>query len=142
MKLSAEIFEPTGESDNPLKFLAGFVLGVPLDAEIRGLVLPQNLRVRVRYPDQQTQLTIPQESHLKVMSQFDSDSPTGEENAANILPEYRLRTTVLVSHQTWTESSFVELDLVFLCPERGNPVIELCKPVRILVSPKPVKRGI
>ena len=113
-----------------------------MDAEIRGLVHPQYLRVRVKYPDHQTQLTIPQESHLKVLSQFNSSTPAAEENAASVVPDHRLRTTVLVSHQTWTEASFVELDLVFVCPERGNPIIELCKPVRLLVSPKPVKRGI
>ncbi len=62
VKLSAEILEPTGESDNPLKFLAGFVLGVPMDAEITGLVADAHdyLRLRVKYPDQHTQLTIPQ----------------------------------------------------------------------------------
>lgn len=157
MKLSAEILEPTGESDNPLKFLAGFVLGVPLDAEIRGLVHSQHLRVRVRYPDQTMQLTIPQESHLKIMNRYPTESLMGESDALNDDPvEHRLRTTVLVSHQVWTESSHVELSLVLDVADPELPstlkrwrgfsedsfIVELCKPVRVLVSPKPVKRGI
>ena len=69
-KLSADILEPSGESDNPQKFLAGFVLGVVLDAEIQGLGHSEYLRVRVKYPDLNAQLIIPQESHLKIVKQY------------------------------------------------------------------------
>lgn len=163
VKLSAEILEPTGESDNPLKFLAGFVLGIPLDAEINGLARPEYLRVRVKYPDQQTQLSIPQDSHLKVASSFaavETAGAVGDEAAAQADGhhelQHRLRTTVLVSHQVWTEACHVELGLVLDVTDPEVPtalkrwrgfsedafIIELCKPVRVLVSPKPVKRGI
>ena len=156
MKLSCEIVEPTGESDNPLKFLAGFVLGVPIEAEIQGLVHSQYLRVRVRYPDQQTHLSIPEESHLKIItSPFIADAQITAASECSS-HEHRLRTTVLVSHQVWTESSHVELSLVLDVTDPEVPhslkrwrgfseesfVVELCKPVRVLVSPKPVKRGI
>lgn len=151
-----EILEPTGESDNPLKFLAGFVLGVAMDAEIHGLIYSQYLRVRVRYPDQQIQLTIPQESHLRIVNQFPHDHPTTRDDELVSLPEHRLRTTVLVSHQVWTESSHVELSLVLDVTDPEVPpalkrwrgfsedsfIVELCKPVRVLVSPKSIKRGI
>ena len=148
--------EPTGESDNPLKFLAGFVLGIPMDAEIHGLVRTDYLRVRVKYPDQQTQLTIPQESHLKLFNAFESEASSEGHPASSNAVEHRLRTNVLVSHQVWTESCHVEVSLVLDVTDPEVPtalkrwrgfsedafIVELCKPVRVLVSPKPVKRGI
>ena len=155
--MSAEIFEPSGDSDNPQKFLAGFVLGVSLDAEIRGLSQSEYLRVRVKYPDQTAQLIIPQESHLKPLKQYiKNESEENQDDAATQLPEYRLRTSVLVSHQVWTESSHVELSLVLDVTDPEVPpalkrwrgftedsfIIEISKPVRVLVSPKPIKRGI
>lgn len=152
-KVNAEILEPTGESDNPQKFLAGFVLGVVLDAEIQCLAHPEYLRVRVKYPDLNAQLIIPQESHLKTIKQY-AQSELNEN--ITVVPEHRLRTSVLVSHQVWTESSHIELSLVLDVTEPEVPsalkrwrgfsedsfIIELCKPVRVLVSPKPIKRGI
>lgn len=153
--MSAEILEPSGESDNPQKFLAGFVLGVALDAEIRGLSNPEFLRVRVKYPDLNSQLIIPQESHLKIITHYEKNE-LRDCSSPPIIPDYRLRTSVLVSHQVWTESSHVELSLVLDVTEPEVPaalkrwrgfledsfVIEICKPVRILVSPKAIKRGI
>ncbi len=59
--------------------------------------------------------------------------------------------------QVWTEACHVEVSLVLDVTDRELPtaalrrwrgfaedafVVELCKPVRVLVSPKPVKRGI
>ena len=154
MKLHSEILEPTGESDNPLKFLAGFVLGVPMEAEIHGLVNCEYLRVRVRYPDQQTQLSIPQPSHLKVFNEFSPEVVV--EDSPSSSSDHRLRTTVLVSHQVWTESSHVEISLVLDVTDPELPtalkrwrgfseeafIVEISKPVRVLVSPKSVKRGI
>ena len=152
-KLSADILEPSGESDNPQKFLAGFVLGVVLDAEIQGLGHSEYLRVRVKYPDLNAQLIIPQESHLKIVKQYSKNELN--ENIITV-PDHRLRTSVLVSHQVWTESSHIELSLVLDVTDPEVPsalkrwrgfsedsfIIELCKPVRVLVSPKPIKRGI
>lgn len=126
-----------------------------LDAEIRGLVHSQYLRIRVKYPDLSTQLIIPQESHLKTLKQYQKDE-LEEKNNISVIPDHRLRTSVLVSHQVWTESSHVELSLVLDVTDPEVPsalkrwrgfsedsfIIELCKPVRVLVSPKPIKRGI
>jgi len=156
LKLHAEILEPTGESDNPLKFLAGFVLGVPMDAEIHGLVNLEYLRVRVKYPDQQTQLNIPQSSHLKVFNEFTPENTGETPEPGSSSCDHRLRTTVLVSHQVWTESSHVEISLVLDVTDPEVPtalkrwrgfseeafIVEICKPVKVLVSPKSVKRGI
>ena len=158
--MSAEILEPTGESDNPLKFLAGFVLGIPLDAEIRGLIRSDYLRVRIKYPDQQTQLSVPKESHLKICNAFQTENATLDNYDGPfsvVKPCLRkLRTTVLISHQVWTEACYVEISLVLDVTDPEVPsvlkrwrgfsedafIIELCKPVRVLVSPKPVKRGL
>lgn len=67
---------------------------------------------------------------------------------------YRLVTTALISHQVWSEACFVELNLVLdltdiegaivhsLHPLNELCVVSLCKPVKLHVSPKPVRRGI
>ena len=127
-----------------------------MEAEIQGLVHSQYLRIRVKYPDQQT-LCIPQESHLKILANpFTADARTAKDESNSPSLIHRLRTTVLVSHQVWTESSHVELSLVLDVTDPEVPpslkrwrgfseesfVVELCKPVRVLVSPKPVKRGL
>lgn len=44
---SAAIIEPTGESDTALKFTAGLLLGIPLDAEIYNLEDTSNVRIKV-----------------------------------------------------------------------------------------------
>lgn len=53
---------------------------------------------------------------------------------------WRLRTTVLLSHGVWTEATQVEISLCFLV--RPSHELELCKPIKVLFAPKPVKRGI
>ena len=67
---------------------------------------------------------------------------------------YRLVTTALISHQVWSEACFVELSLVLDLTDTEGPIIHslqplnhlciisLCKPVKLHVSPKPVRRGI
>lgn len=45
---SATIIEPTGESDTALKFTAGLLLGIPLDAEIHNLEDTSHVRIMVR----------------------------------------------------------------------------------------------
>lgn len=130
-------------------------MGVCLDAEIQGLVHSEYLRVRVKYPDLSAQLIIPQESHLKALKQY-LKNELEETDSIPLIPDHRLRTSVLVSHQVWTESSHVEISLVLDVTDPEVPsalkrwrgfsedsfIIELCKPVRVLVSPKPIKRGI
>lgn len=43
----AEINEPTGKSDTPLKFTAGFILGVPFDAIIENVSDIKHIRIKV-----------------------------------------------------------------------------------------------
>lgn len=142
---SARILEPRGEADSALSFTAGLVLGVPLDAELSNLSNVAALRVKVKYPDQTTQLLVPCRSDLRVSEIESSSEQRG-------FKDYRLRTTVLMSHGVWTEACQVDLSLALdltaseaSLGRRGEDnlcVLDLCKPVTISISPKPVKRGI
>jgi len=44
---SAAIIEPTGESDTPLKFTAGLILGIPIDCELHDLEDMRHVRIQV-----------------------------------------------------------------------------------------------
>lgn len=46
--VTATIIEPTGESDTALKFTAGLLLGIPLDAEIHNLEDTSHVRIMVK----------------------------------------------------------------------------------------------
>ncbi len=106
---SATIIEPTGESDTALKFTAGLLLGIPLDAEINNLEDTSHVRImvsrkldfilvfslklwrmmsfqcifQINYPDQQVHLICPRASDFR------------PDSSGNV----RLLTTVLISHQ-------------------------------------------
>ncbi|KAJ9583048.1 hypothetical protein L9F63_022613 [Diploptera punctata] len=155
---TAVIMEPTGEVDAALKFTAGLVVGVPLDAELCNVRNAATLRVKVKYPDQQTQLIVPKRSDFRPITISNKeDSVTGDTSDTDL----RLLTTVLVSHQVWTEACTIDISLALDLTDvesgfagrkpsgsgvgktDGDPcVIDLCKPVKVYVSPKPVKRGI
>lgn len=162
---TAVITEPTGEVDAALKFTAGLVVGVPLDAELRNVRNTATLRVKVKYPDQQTQLIVPKRSDFRPMLLSDSEGNNVTSDTSDT--DFRLLTTVLVSHQVWTEACTIDVSLALdltdvesglglgtglagrkgiaagIAKTDGDPcVIDLCKPVKVYVSPKPVKRGI
>lgn len=132
----AIIEAPTSDSEAALKFTGGLILGVPLVAKISNLRDPGIVRIKLRHPDQQIQLILPRKSDLKLTQTRD---------------EYKLRTTVLVSHQVWMDACYIDISIVLLVPSAqpcNHPplddpcVIELCKPTKIAVAPKAVKRGI
>lgn len=162
---TAVITEPTGEVDAALKFTAGLVVGVPLDAELYNVRNTATLRVKVKYPDQQTQLIVPKRSDFRPMLLSDSEGNNVTSDISDT--DFRLLTTVLVSHQVWTEACTIDISLALdltdvesglglgtglagrkgtatgVAKTDGDPcVIDLCKPVKVYVSPKPVKRGI
>lgn len=62
---NAVINSPIGGPDTTYKFTAGLVMSVPLDAEISHLHSTKPLRLRLRYPDQQTHLIVPRIDHLR-----------------------------------------------------------------------------
>lgn len=139
---SAEINEPQADSETIYKLTAGLVVGVPLDAEISHIPDPSTLRIRVAYPDHSTHLVVPRKNHLRLVSPG----------------TYRLLTKVLVSAQvSWSEACHVGISLVLdlsdqevLAARRHSlakaddsaTIIQLGKPVKVLVWPKPVRKGI
>ncbi|ODM99768.1 Integrator complex subunit 4 [Orchesella cincta] len=136
---SATIIEPTGESDNALKFTAGLLLGIPVDAEIHNLEDTSYVRIMINYPDQQVHLICPR------AQDFRSDSNG----------EVRLLTTISISHQAWTEACPVTISIVLdlrgpetnynrklMWKKDSTYIIQLSEEKQVLVSPKPAKRGI
>jgi len=133
----AHIDEPRSDADAALKFTGGLLLGIPLNAKILNLRDPSTLRIKLRHPDQQVQLLLPRQSDLRIRHAEQKD--------------YRLRTTVLLSHQVWMEPCNVEISLALLAPSSSicthspldDPcVIDLCKPTKVSIAPKAIKRGI
>lgn len=133
----AIIEEPRGDADAALKFTGGLLLGIPLTAKILNLRDPRMLRIKLRHPDQQVQLLLPRQSDLRLQNIEQND--------------YRLKTIVLLSHQVWMEACNVEISLALLVPSSAvcmhspldDPcVIDLCKPTKVSIAPKPIKRGI
>lgn len=130
----AIIEEPRGDADAALKFTGGLLLGIPLTAKILNLRDPETLRIKIRHPDQQVQLLLPRKSDLRPLNPETMD--------------YRLRTTVLLSHQVWMEACNVEISIALLVPSTNHSptddpcVIDLSKPTKVSIAPKPIKRGI
>lgn len=128
---TGRIIEPSAISsmENQIKVTAGLIAAVPINVEIDNLQEHQtrDLRIRIKYPDQIVHMVIPNQRDLKRML-----SENGVE-----LNNWRLRTTVLLSHGVWTEASQVEIAL--LLSVRSNAELELCKPVKVLFGPKAVK---
>ncbi len=60
----AVIFEPTGMNETPLKYTAGMVLAVPVDAELTAIADVSLIRLAIRTPDQRVQLVTPKPSHF------------------------------------------------------------------------------
>ena len=120
----AVIHQPAGGSETALKYLAGLVLGIPMDCEVSNIHNTDLLRICIFTGDQQSHLSIPRRGDL--VAQSDGT--------------HRLLTTALMSHSVWSEPSDVEISLVLdLGPDR---IVHLCKPVKVSVLPKPVRRGI
>uniref|UniRef100_A0A1B6E309 Integrator complex subunit 4 n=1 Tax=Clastoptera arizonana TaxID=38151 RepID=A0A1B6E309_9HEMI len=141
----ATISLPSTSADSALKFTAGLIMGIPVEAEIFNLRATNTLRLKVKYPDQQTQLIEARRKDLRLL-------PGGSESSS--ASDYRMLTTVLVSHQVWTEALYIEVSLVMDLTEQEAGIaltsnanhrysyIDLCKPVKVYICPKPVKRGI
>ena len=92
------------------------------------------LRICIFTGDQQHHLSIPRREDLVPL-------PSGS--------GYRLLTTALLSHQVWSEPLDVEVSLVLdLSDDRRvekskqESIVHICKPVKVSVLPKPVRRGI
>uniref|UniRef100_A0A8B9QWK4 Integrator complex subunit 4 n=1 Tax=Anas platyrhynchos TaxID=8839 RepID=A0A8B9QWK4_ANAPL len=140
-RASANIIEPTGESDNPLRFTSGLVVALDIDATLEHCVL---------YPDGQAQLIHPKPAD------FRNPGPG----------RHRLITQVYLSHTAWTEPCQIEVRLLLAYnsnrskatakvpkstwnesmealpqPENGiEGTIPFSKPVKVYIMPKPARR--
>ncbi|CAH0722834.1 unnamed protein product, partial [Brenthis ino] len=135
---SARIIEPATDNDTVLRFCAGLITGVALEAEVARVRDPAALRVRVAYPDTRVHALVPPRDHLRRLDHTD----TNDDGTQNV----RLLTKVLISHGVWTEPCGVDISVCLAVEEGGGrdaaPLVELCRPVRVTVAPKPIKRGI
>ncbi|TNN48000.1 Integrator complex subunit 4 [Liparis tanakae] len=96
-RATATIIEPTGESDNPLKFTTGLVVALDIDATLEHVQDPQNnVKVQVLYPDGQSHMIHPKPGD------FRKPGPD----------RHRLITQVYLSHTAWTEPSQIEVRLL------------------------------
>lgn len=146
-------------SDNIIKVTAGLIAAIPFYAEIDNLrdIQRQDLRLRIKYPDQNVHLVVPRLRDLKrVVTEADEDGKFDNNNFLNdkvsnfievsylsdfvAAQNWRLRTNLLLSHGVWTEAS--QIDISLCLSVRPGHELELCKPVKVMFAPKPVKRGI
>ncbi|XP_038209325.1 integrator complex subunit 4 [Zerene cesonia] len=135
---TATIIEPATDNDTVLRFCAGLITGVAFEAEVLRVKDPSAIRIRVAYPDRRVHALVPPRDHLRPLDHQN----TNDDDTENV----RLLTKVLISHGVWTEPCGVDIS-VCLAVEEGSsrevaPLVELCRPVRVTVAPKPIKRGI
>lgn len=134
----ASIVEPAADNDLVVRFSAGLVAGVALEAEVTRVRCADALRVRVAYPDRRVHALLPPRDHLRPLDHHDQN----EDGTQNL----RLLTKVLISHGVWSEPCGVDISICLAVEEGGGreppQLVELCKPVRVTVAPKPIKRGI
>ncbi|XP_062861171.1 integrator complex subunit 4 [Trichomycterus rosablanca] len=145
-RASATIIEPTGESDNPLRFTSGLVVALDIDATLEHVQEPQTtVKVQVRYPDGQSHLIHPKPGD------FRTPGPG----------RVRLITQVYLSHTAWTEPCQIEVRLLLayssklpvpkpawddsseVLPTTESSIegtINLSKPVKVFIMPKPARR--
>ncbi len=145
----AVIYEPVSMNETPLKYTAGMVLAVPVDADVFNVHDPASVCLAIKTPDQKVQLVTPKQSHL---------FPKDEENGGKC---YRLLTEALMSHQVWSEALHVEIKIVLDVPspseisgglagpggrgiggKRGERLtVDISEPVKVYVLPRAAKRG-
>ncbi|NXW50187.1 INT4 protein, partial [Nyctiprogne leucopyga] len=150
-RATANIIEPTGESDNPLRFTSGLVVALDVDATLEHVQDPQGtVKVQVLYPDGQAQLIHPKPAD------FRNPGPG----------RHRLITRVYLSHTAWTEPCQIEVRLLLAynsnrskasakipkstwnesletLPQPENVIegtIPFSKPVKVYIMPKPARR--
>ncbi|XP_070605616.1 integrator complex subunit 4 isoform X1 [Erythrolamprus reginae] len=150
-RATATIIEPTGESDNPLRFTSGLVVAVDVDATLEHVQDPQStVKVQIMYPDGQSQVIHPKPAD------FRNPGPG----------RHRLITQVYLSHTAWTEPCQIELRLLLayssdrtkastglsrstwgestdlLPPSEGSieGTLLFGKPVKVYIMPKPARR--
>lgn len=142
---TASILEPSGQTDTSLKFTAGLIMSVPFEGELRYLMDPSRIRLKIKYPDQRVQIILPRPADFKPLYYDETN------NESRIGHNVRLLSSVLISHQVWSEACNVEINVALAIPEAdigkrksstdcGPTLLDLCKPIKVSVAPKPIKR--
>ena len=118
---------------NLLFSVSGMILAVPVDAELFNTPNHNLVKIAIQTPDQKIILITPKPTDVIVKADGTK----------------RLLTKAVMSHQVWSESLNVELRLVLdvkpnATSQRTNfaNLVSLCEPIKVLVLPKAVKRGI
>ena len=113
--------------------VSGMILAVPVDAELFNTPNHNLVKIAIQTPDQKIILITPKPTDVIVKADGTK----------------RLLTKAVMSHQVWSESLNVELRLVLdvkpnATSQRTNfaNLVSLCEPIKVLVLPKAVKRGI
>lgn len=115
--------------------------------------------MQIHFADKQTNLVLPRLSDFRLLNIDDEETDT-------LVNDYRLQTNLYISHGVWSEPCFVEISLVLDFREslsssssvsqtwslKSTPgyklkseeslIIELCSPIKILISPKAHIKGI
>ncbi|XP_023648280.1 integrator complex subunit 4 isoform X1 [Paramormyrops kingsleyae] len=147
-RATATIIEPTGESDNPLRFTSGLVVALDIDATLEHVQDPQTtVKVQVLYPDGHSHIIHPKPAD------FRNPGPG----------RHRLITQVYLSHSAWTEPCQIEVKLLLAYGSSSGPsssrspwsenteglqstegaiegTIPLSKAVKVFIMPKPARR--
>ncbi|KAH7646421.1 Integrator complex subunit 4 [Dermatophagoides farinae] len=153
----AEILEPIEQMNSSLKFTAGLVLEVPFTANLEHVKDIKNIRIKIQYPDQQIQLIQPKLNEFRIKTEREDD-----------INDYKLVTKICISsYGVWSGPSLIEINLLLdfrdisssslattqiysslLTKSSGikstrsedNLVIEICKPVKLMIHPTKPKR--
>nr|XP_027200245.1 integrator complex subunit 4-like [Dermatophagoides pteronyssinus] len=163
-----EIVEPIEKMDTILKFTAGLVLEVPFVANLEHVKDIKNIRIKIQYPDQQIQLIQPKlnEFRLKTSDDINNNNNSDKDDDSN--NDYKLMTKIsLSSYGVWSGPSLIEINLLLdfrdiqssslsttqiysslLTKSSGikstrsedNLVIEISKPVKLMIHPMKPKR--
>lgn len=124
-RVTAIMHEPTGSSDNPIRFTTGLTVTVPVHAMFENVQNVDCIRLKVHYPDQKSYLITPKKCHFTKLNPL----------------HYKLISEVIISHSLWSDQSHVEISIVMETRD-GETVScqELCRPVKVPVAPKAAKR--
>ncbi len=87
----AVIYEPAGMNETPLKYTAGMVLAVPVDAEVFDVPDTGMVRLAIKTPDQRVQLVTPKQSQFMPKEDEEGGYRYGKDTATTIFdPESML----------------------------------------------------
>ncbi|VDN58270.1 unnamed protein product [Dracunculus medinensis] len=105
----AEMVEPCETPSEPIRFIAGLPLAIPLNILLHNFNESdlRNFRIKVDYPDQTSNLFRPRQSDFKEISS----------------QKVRLLCKVLVQSSAWSDAARVRLSCVLILPDR--PFIHL-----------------